>query len=86
MDRWRCRASRKLHKIGIAQITLVGLNNELSLSDFELNFFDTDKRISVRTFFISSTGCISSALGAVNGYLCYFYPWTLILEELLRVL
>ena len=35
--------------IGIARIILVGVNNELSVNDFELNFFDTEKIIAART-------------------------------------
>ena len=37
--------------IGIARIILVGVNNELSVNDLELNFFHTEKVIiAARTF------------------------------------
>ena len=36
--------------IGIARIILVGVNNELSVNDLELNLFDTERSIAARTF------------------------------------
>ena len=49
-DYYYCRASRKPHMIGISRIILVGVNNELSVNDLELNFFDTERSIAARTF------------------------------------
>ena len=48
--------------VGIARITIVGVNNGLSVNDLKLSFSDIDKRISVTTFGSNKHGFYSDCL------------------------
>ena len=48
--------------VGIARITIVGVNNGLSVNDLKLSFSDIDKRISVTTFESNKHGFYSDCL------------------------
>ena len=60
------------HMIGIARIILVGVNNELSVNDLELNFIWHWNKYCSENFLISSSRWFFSALSSGNGYLCLF--------------
>ena len=71
--------------IGILRIILVGVNNKLSVNDLELNFFDTERRIAARTFYLKlALVFFCFKLGKWLALLFLFYPCTMMLEAFLR--